>query len=64
MTIRRHTDVLYRVSAPHFVAGFTVNVDGYVTSTAPILNWMQRRELDDLRRYCLIKRWQLERVAT
>lgn len=56
-------DMLYRVTAPHFCAGFTVAHDGAVTSAAPIIAWMFNKPLAYIRRYCAGKRWKLEVVT-
>ena len=53
-------DMLYRVSGPHFVAGFTVAHDGAVTSAAPIIAWMFDKPLGYIRRYCARNGWTLE----
>lgn len=57
-------DMLYRVVAPHFVAGFTVAQDGDVTATAPIIAWMRGKPLGYIQRYCAGKGWGLEAVSS
>lgn len=52
----------YRITAPHFCAGFEV-VDGLVVRTAPILKYMQGYTLYWVMRYCLTKQWYLERTS-
>lgn len=37
------SDQLYRVVAPHFVAGVIVSPDGSIRSIAPILGWAKSR---------------------
>lgn len=53
---------LYRIVAPHFVAGVLVDEDSVVEETAPILRWAMGRELGWLVSYCTRKRWQLQFV--
>lgn len=54
-------ECLYRVSAPHFVAGLLVRF-GKVIRTAPILRYMHGWELLDALAYCRRKGWQWEQV--
>ena len=53
--------VWYRIDAPRFVAGFSVN-DGVVESAAPILAWMKGRPGDQMVGYCKRRGWIVERV--
>lgn len=52
---------LFRVEAPHFVAGFVTESDRVVLA-APILRWAVGKELDDCRAYFENKGWRLQRV--
>lgn len=52
---------LYRVLAPHFVAGFEAQC-GLIVSAAPILNWAVGRHLFDVMGYAARKNWVVEEV--
>lgn len=54
------SDQLWRVTAPHFVAGICVAQDGTITHTAPILKWANNRPLAWFQRYCAEKGWTVE----
>jgi len=54
--------LLGRIVAPHFVAGIDV-VDDHVVFSAPILRYMIGWHVDRVWNYCIIKGWDLERVA-
>lgn len=51
---------LYRVTAPHFVAGLVVAQDGVIIHTAPILRWAGNKAFAWFKKYCADKRWKLE----
>ena len=55
-------DMLFRVTAPHFCAGFTAAHDGAITAAAPIIAWMFNKPLAYVRQYCARKGWALEHV--
>lgn len=60
--------ILYRVVAPHFVAGIEFNEDGSAaracqrSGAAPILAWvvMRRWNLARFEAYCKTKGWQIK----
>ena len=54
-------DDLYRIVAPHFVAGIIVRNDR-VWRTAPILKWMWGKKFSELHSYFNRKRWTYERL--
>jgi hypothetical protein len=56
------TERLYRITAPHFCAGFVVH-GHHVRDTAPILKWLKGGPLTAVLVYCRRKKWQLERVS-
>ena len=49
---------LFRVSAPHFVAG-GIAVDGVCVDAAPIIRWMVGKRTGWLVDYCRRKRWSI-----
>jgi hypothetical protein len=53
---------LYRITAPHFVAGLTVDGDygGRIGDAAPIIGWSIGWKLDDFLSYCKRKNWTVE----
>jgi len=53
-------DELWRIMAPHFVAGVTVR-DGVIVRAAPILAWTRGKELRRLLNYASSKGWVVER---
>lgn len=55
---------LWRVTAPHFVAGFEADEDGRVVRAAPILGWLRitGRSVKHARAHCDRKGYTLERV--
>lgn len=58
------THVLWRVTAPHFVAGVEVDEEGYVCAAAPILNWALGKYWYQVKGVISHKyRWHLERVS-
>jgi hypothetical protein len=59
----RRYDTLYRIEAPHMVAGLGVGIDGLVNWSAPILCYMVGWELERVLAYCAKKGWQLEPVG-
>jgi hypothetical protein len=53
--------MLYRVSAPRFVAGLVTDQHGRIVDTAPILGQWRGQQIEDLRNYVMSqKEWQLE----
>jgi hypothetical protein len=52
---------LYRIVAPHFVAGVIVE-GGRIVVAAPILRWSVRMPLERFAAYCKGKRWGIEEV--
>lgn len=50
-------EILVRVLAPHFVAGF-VMVDDRCTEAAPILRWAIGKGRDELRAYFIRRGWK------
>ena len=55
--------VLVRVSAPHFVAGYEIDVQtGRCVRAAPILKWCVGKFGDELGRYFAQKRYRLDVV--
>lgn len=55
-------DRLWRISAPHFVAGLTETYDGVISGAAPILRWAINKRMAWFRRYCRQKNWTLELI--
>ena len=55
-------DQLYRIVAPHFVAGLGFG-RGTVRWSAPILGYMVGWDYGRVSEYCKRKDWQLERVG-
>lgn len=54
----------YRIVAPHFVAGVTVNFDGqYVSVTPPILRWAVGRDWVWFMDYIKRKHWGVEEIC-
>lgn len=51
--------MLYRITAPHFVAGLNTEV-GVVVEAAPILKWALGKDIDYLKEYFKRKNWQIE----
>ncbi len=56
-------DQLWRVEAPHFVAGIVVAQNGAIVNAAPILNWSCDRPFAWFKDYCARKGWKLERYS-
>lgn len=52
---------LYRITAPHFVAGIVVG-DGKVTGSAPILKYMRGWTMARVETYCYTKSWRLDLI--
>lgn len=52
---------LYRIEAPHFVAGFGFK-DQKVAGIAPIIKYMIDWPIDRIQRYCDKKGWHLEEI--
>lgn len=57
------TERLYRVVAPHFVAGLVVGADVVCVGAAPILRWAVGKPLGSLAVYFRRKGWALERLS-
>ena len=56
--------VLYRVEAPHFVAGFEVDLHtSIIVSSAPIIKYMRGKSLATAQDYFVHKGWKVERGA-
>ena len=55
-------DQLWRVEAPHFVAGLEVAQDGDITNCAPIIRWAGGWTFAAFHAYCGRKGWKMERV--
>lgn len=53
---------LWRITAPHFVAGITVAQDGVIVDTAPILKWARGNSSYWFAEYCTRKGWKVERL--
>jgi hypothetical protein len=56
-------DALYRIEAPHMVAGLGIGIDGLVNWSAPILGYMLGWDYQRVSDYCKGKRWTLEKVG-
>lgn len=56
-------DSLFRIVAPHMVAGMGIGVDGIVNWSAPIVHYMVGWQLPKVRRYCGDKGWTFEQVG-
>jgi hypothetical protein len=54
---------LFRIVAPHFVAGFETGDRLRVLVVAPIIKYMRGWDLTKVVAYCDSKGWLLERVA-
>ena len=58
--------ILFRISAPHFVAGIECYDFGDrpipIHRTAPILGYMVAWSLDEIMRYCKRKGWEIDEV--
>jgi hypothetical protein len=52
---------LYRVVAPHFVAGIDVE-DGIIVAAAPILGYARGRHIFWFVDYCLKKGWEINKL--
>jgi len=53
---------LFRVTAPHFVAGVIVNRVNSIVFAAPILHWSVGKDLKSFEAYCHHKSWTLEQL--
>ena len=42
-------EILYRVTSPHYVAGFVAGRNGIVIKAAPIIKWMIGMEVNRIR---------------
>lgn len=56
------SDHLYRVVAPHFVAGFLYDDKEGVFKSAPIIKYMNRWSFSDISKYCHGKGWKIEEI--
>ena len=61
MSVPLFSRALYRVEAPHFVAGLEVE-DFVVTRAAPIVKYMRGWSLAKTLNYCQSKSWTLQQV--
>jgi hypothetical protein len=52
---------LYRIEAPHFVAGFVTRYNT-VAVTAPILSWLLGSNIKWVRNCCQEKSWKLDQL--
>ena len=55
-----HTS-LFQITSPYFCAGFEAKV-GHVCRAAPILSYMFDWSIDQVRAYCIKRRWKLIEV--
>lgn len=53
--------VLYRVQAPHFVAGFTTE-SCKVVDSGPILKWTRGMYISKVFKFCKKKGWKLNAI--
>lgn len=53
---------LYRVTAPHYCAGFYTDGKGLVVGAAPILSWCKGKRVEWLTAYFSGKKYQMEKV--
>ena len=53
---------LYRIEAPHFVAGFVTRYNT-VAVTAPILSWLLGSNIKWVRNCCQEKSWKLDQLS-
>ena len=53
---------LWRVTAPHFVAGIVEAQDGAIVETAPVMKWAGNWSMAAFRSYCVRKGWKCEVV--
>jgi len=54
---------LYRIEAPHFVAGLETETHGaseVVVHAAPILKWTKGKTMTEVLRYVLRRKWNIE----
>jgi hypothetical protein len=56
--------MLFRIVAPHFVAGLEVDGKFEVVRAAPILAWTVGKQWDDLCSYFDRKKWRCESLKT
>ena len=56
------TDRLYRIVAPHFVAGVIVSHTGTIIEAAPILSYARRRPIEWLAAYVAKRGWHMREV--
>lgn len=52
---------LFRITAPHFCAGFVIKGDSVIL-IAPIIKYMKHWSLLKIKRYCNLKNWELIEV--
>lgn len=53
--------MLWRIEAPHFVAGLVVT-DAHVSEAAPIIKYMRNWPFGRMLGYCQTKGWKLEKI--
>lgn len=53
---------LFRITAPHFVAGLFL-CGGYVSTAAPIIRYMKGWTYNHVHSYCKANKWKLEIAA-
>lgn len=56
-------ETLYRIEAPHMVAGLGIGIDGFVNWSAPIVAFMIGWQLPKVTDYCRQKGWRLQEVG-
>jgi hypothetical protein len=54
---------LWRIEAPHFVAGLLIDAQHQIRTTAPILRFWQGRYLSHLLRYARENHWRLTQLS-
>ena len=55
--------LLFRIVAPHFVAGLILARTGRITQAAPILRYMVGWSLGRVESYCLSKGWAVNLLS-
>jgi hypothetical protein len=50
---------LFQIKAPHFVAGFCVDAKNTIWKAAPIIRWLEDRNLYVAESYCRKRGWKL-----
>jgi hypothetical protein len=54
---------LYRVTAPHFVAGLIVAANGTILRAPPLMGWARDRPLAEVLAYCRNKKFEVMKVT-